>query len=175
MKMSSLEERLIYWLTAICWWIDVRFRKDVLWCIEKSFTLFPIILAVFWEVTADLIKGTDFFLKGGWVKLLALYIPLVIWYKVMVAGSVDGFFRILTKNLSMTPNPNKHLSQLLFMRLLSLVVIAIAIVVGEQEAVFCCAGYVLTLYIFCVDPIPPEERKRSIQKREEAQMQLQPV
>ncbi len=183
MKLLSIEDDFINVLTKITWWVSVRFDKGTVWL--------SLFLIVFSSGVVHLLFAIDSFNSmvqsasdvSVWI-LSTILVPTVgtilysvcIWsVYVFIFSMLHGNFSIL-KNTNQTPNPNKYNGWVWMCRVQTISPFVLGIVQHNMfiSVVSVVIIVVPSLYILCVDQIPPAKKKEMQEEVENKRLQLSP-
>ncbi len=179
--MSSFENGIIRWLTAIFWLIDVRFGKNTLWCVKKVYSVVPTFLYFLCVPVAQFFQGNtrEALFELIYIGPLYFLISTLLWKIDREYGEDD---KMILRNLESSPNPNKETGVILIRKKVSqFFILGSPILLWYTSTQFfylaTCVliGQLLTTYAVCVDKIPPTEKQRRIEKVQEPKMNLSPT
>lgn len=170
MKPIKIEEQFINLLTKCAWWIDIRFGKGAIWFSLCYIVSSSVLLCIFQAV--DSFSQTEDF--TAWViyflfKTIGFIVAFLLfwWMNIFLSYLIYGEESVL-KNTTVMPNPNKYskwmfecryavifppmFNSLLyhsFLDMLGIIFVSVP-----------------SLYILCVDPVPPGLKKKKLEEKE---------
>lgn len=181
-KIKEFDQRIIDFLTMICWWTEVRFDKDNLFFSLHSRILYALCMAYvcfFLYLDSSNAFFSVLFLFGAFYDGLSV---------IILFFSFDYVKNIILpkKYLQGCPNPQRINSSSVMDRLLTMSVTIISLsfyLFGTDESskitnLYFFVGFFfwsLFYYFLACDSIPPEEKAKRRAKIEEWSGQLQPI
>lgn len=186
MKPTKIEEQFINLLTRFAWWVDYKYNKGVVWLsvvftAVTSYTITVLISIDSYNQTIA-VHSINF---ETWVMIFMVIFPSITTIAMLCVLGIFLFIlnpppshKQLFQNIKKSPNPNKYTYWILSCRL-SLVLPFIA---GSIQsfgttsffgAIFTIVAFTPSVYLFCVDPIPPGLKKKMLEEKETGK--LEPV
>ena len=148
----SLEDKLIDFLTAICWWLDLHFNIKSRWVADVSFVS---VYLAYNQLTSLNIRPNLLILE----ILLCLYVFLMN----------NLFLSKLYENSVLSPNPNRHDN---FKPLVLILFLLHIVIYFTLHSLAIPVSLLFWYYILCVEPMPPEEKVRRKERNEMSKMKL---
>jgi hypothetical protein len=170
--LKEIDEAILKYITAIVWWVDVRFSKDNVWCAHTSFVYLPTLVFFASSPWAEAVKKGVLFEQIVWSALLS---SIIYWAHVFFWWFIFEFSETPTSMLlgqaKKTPNPNKYYLTTKLMKVCFITfIIGTYIKYKEWCEWLTFFGHTLSIYLLCVDNIPPAEKRKQQEARETKNM-----
>ena len=149
----NLEDKLINFLTAICWWLDLHF--DV-----KSKKIADVSMICIYLVLSNLTRPETK------TNLIFIIIDITICYILFLLNNF--FLSRLYKDSLLSPNPNRHDKTKSMILILFLFNVAFYFTLSSLTIP---ASLFFWYYILCTEPMPPKEKVARKEKNEMRKMQ----
>ncbi len=150
--LTYLEDKLIMWLTAICWWFDLHFD------LKSKDLANPFMVLV----------GFLFFCIDSLNFFGNIYVFTGISFFFIINNLLIG--KIIYKRSSQSPNPNKH--DWFF----KIVIFVSSLVSFVMVRSFISFVFLLMLvswfYVLCTEPMPPAEKEKRKNKKSLKNLEL---
>lgn len=158
MDPTNIEKRFVYWLTAICWWIDIKLNKNTVWCsfAINFFVVFLLNILVYFtiEITEHLLlqMTLDTFLS-----------PFLFYFFACMYNNKDR----LIENTKKSPNPNIYGEGIFHARIEIIMFILFTPTLfyfGNMFYLAVIVAAMVSFYVLCVDRIPPYEKEKRLHR-----------
>ncbi len=184
MKLLSIEESLIRLLTKIVWWFDIAWNKGTVFVFFFFCFYFPagfhfLISVLTIEAPTEASIFRFLFRIVGMPLLLGCYITLIPLCALVIYWSTSRVNAL--KETKIAPNPNRHNGWLWVVRLLAFSCLFATFLINIEHIdetflllflVFFDVPIIAALYVLCVDPIPPQEKKKRTAEKEPKKLSL---
>ncbi len=150
----SLEDKLIMWLTAICWWFDLRFNL-------KSKDLANPFMS--------LIGGT--FYVSYTKDLLDFLYLIIICLLMSILNSRHIFGAQMYLDSEKSPNPNRYQNLWKMVQIVVMLIILL-FVKDKLTTVLVTIMNFSWFYVLCTEPMPPAEKEKRKNKKSLGKLEL---
>ncbi len=153
-----LEDKLINFLTTICWWLDLHFDIKSKQVADASFLLLFNFLSYFYSDFQNHFNLVAILISNIIFSFFCLYI-----FKIM------PLFKEVYKNSILNPNPNRY--SLAKIAVYSAVII-IPLIIRDPQGTVYPTGLFFLYYILCSEPMPPAEKVKRKERNEMSKMKF---
>lgn len=178
MKPTLIEEAFINVLTRCAWWFDYKYNKSVVWLVVACTSVISYITVVLFGIDSYSQTISYAISFKIWFFIFIFLLPVVITVMMLLVLVAYLFVsspyytrKQILQNTKKSPNPNKYTHWIVTCRLSVIFPIFFGALRSSEGASFLISIFMIvaitpSLYLLCVNPIPPGLKKKMLEENE---------
>jgi hypothetical protein len=151
----NIEDKLINFLTAICWWLDLHFNIKSRWIADASSVC---VYITYGQMTSS---------ADG-----MMFTNIILSFILLGINNISTLGRIVYKNSSLSPNQNRE--EFIKFIIFGFFMFALipALTLNSLYPLSMPVSLLVWYYILCTEPMPPAEKVKRKERNEMRKMKL---